>query len=298
MLARIAFDIFLSLRLDFKAMKKFLPFVAAVFLFAACDKIEGPYSENPTGNGNDTGAVRRVLIEDFTGQKCGNCPRAAETIESLHNIYGDRIVSYGIHAGFFAEPNTAGTKFLTDYRTPDGDDIDQFFGNSAAGLPNGLVNRSQQGGSYIQSYSNWGSLVGQMLAAEPDARIVISNTYNATTRVVNTTVNTSILNDLSGNYKLCVVVTEDSIVSWQKDYELSPNDIEFYTHRHVYRGAMNTTWGTAVGSGNLLEGDTFSGDFSMTLPAGWNDAHCHVVAYLYNANSKEVIQVEEKEIIP
>ncbi|UPT67776.1 MAG: Omp28 family outer membrane lipoprotein [Sphingobacteriales bacterium JAD_PAG50586_3] len=278
-------------------MKKFLPLVAAVILFAACDKIEGPYSEKPTGNGSDTGAVRRILIEDFTGQKCGNCPRAAETIESLKGIYGDRIVTYGIHAGFFAVPSTGGTKFLTDYRTPDGDIIDQFFGNSAAGLPNGLINRSNAGGSYIQSYSNWGSLVGQMLNAEPDARIKINNTYNSTTRQVSTTINTSILNNLNGNYKLCVVVTEDSIVGWQKDYQLNPTDIEFYTHRHVYRGAMNTAWGTDIGTGSLVEGDTYTGSFNMTLNPAWDAAHCYVVAYVYNASTKEVVQVEEKEII-
>ena len=293
----LSFNIFVYLILDFYSMKKFLPLVAAVLFFAACDKIEGPYSEKPTGNGNDTGAVRRILIEDFTGQKCGNCPRAAETIESLHDIYGAQIVSYGVHAGFFAEPNVAGSKFLTDYRTPVGDELDQFFGNSAAGLPNGMVNRVQNGGNYIQSYSNWGTVLGQLINAKPDAKIKITNSYNATTRQVNTTVNTTALNNLSGNYKLCVYVTEDSIVSWQKDYQLSPQDIEFYTHRHILRGSMNTTWGTAVGSGSLVAGDAFSDTFSMTLDAGWNDTHCYVVAYLYNTATKEVVQVEEKEII-
>jgi hypothetical protein len=279
-------------------MKKFLPALAAVLLFAACDKVDGPYSVKQQNNGNDTGAVRRILVEDFTGQKCGNCPRAAETITTLKALYGDKIVSYGVHAGFFAQPNVAGTSFLADYRTPVGTELDQFFGNSAAGLPNGLINRVQTSGSYIQSYNNWSTVVGQLINAAPDARIQISNTYDAGSRLVSTTVNTSILNDLAGSYKLCVFVTEDSIVSWQKDYSLNPQDIEFYTHRHVLRGSMNTTWGTPIGSGDLAQGANFISDFSMTLNPAWADNHCHVVAYLYNVATKEVVQVEEKEIIP
>ncbi len=278
-------------------MKKYLSIIAIAALFAACDKVDGPYSENPTGNGNDTGAVRKILIEDFTGAKCGNCPRAAEAIDQLKGIYGDRIVSYGVHAGFFAEPNSPGSsKFTTDFRTDIGNTLDAEFGNSAAGLPNGLVNRKEVSGSYILTYPSWGATVSQIINAEPDAKLRITNTYNNSTRQVITTVNTDILNDLGGNYKLCVFVTEDSIVTWQKDYSLNPNDISSYTHRHVLRGSMNTAWGTAVGTGALTAGDSFTESFSMTLDAAWVPKHCSVVAYIYNTATKEVVQVEEAHI--
>ena len=33
--------------------------------------------------------ARTVLIEDFTGQRCVNCPNATEAIEALIEQYGD-----------------------------------------------------------------------------------------------------------------------------------------------------------------------------------------------------------------
>lgn len=278
-------------------MKKFLPLVLIAAFFAACDKVDGPYSEKPDGFNTDTGAVRKVLVEDYTGQKCGNCPRAAEAVEGIKDIYGDRVVSIGIHVGFFATPNTSGTKFLYDFRTPVGDELDQTFGNGDAGLPNGLVNRKTVNGVLIQGYNNWATVVAQTLTAAPDARIKIANTYNAATRQVSTNIKTSVLNNLSGNYKLCVYVTEDNVVNWQKDYSLSEQDIPNYTHRHVLRGSMNTTWGTAVGTGALAQGDVYEGIFNMTLGNDWNAEQCAVVAFLYNVATKEVIQVEELKII-
>ena len=279
-------------------MKNIFSILLVALLFAACDKIDGPYSENPQ-NTNDTGVVRKVLIEDFTGQKCGNCPRAAEAIEAIEAIYGKKVVSVGIHVGYFAEPNPQGNpKFTYDFRTPVGDYWDNVFQNSAIGLPNGAINRVKSNGFVPQNYTNWSTLVSQILTQEADADIAVTNTYNAGTRQVNTTVNTKILNDLPGNYMLSVYVTEDSIVNWQKDYTITPdNDISNYVHRHVLRGSMNGNVGTAVGTGALAAGQSYSQSFSMTLDPSWVQSHCAIVAFIYNTVTKEVVQVEEQKII-
>ena len=45
-------------------------------------------------------AARKVLIEDFTGQKCVNCPKATDEIHVLQETYGeDNIIAVGIHSG-------------------------------------------------------------------------------------------------------------------------------------------------------------------------------------------------------
>ena len=38
----------------------------------------------------DVTVMRRVLIEDFTGQRCVNCPTATQTISDLQQAYGSR----------------------------------------------------------------------------------------------------------------------------------------------------------------------------------------------------------------
>ena len=44
-------------------------------------------------------AQRVVLLEDFTGQRCTNCPKATEVIAQLQETYGDALVAVGIHGG-------------------------------------------------------------------------------------------------------------------------------------------------------------------------------------------------------
>ena len=50
-------------------------FALLVVVFSSCDKIDAPYGQAvPTTAVNDTEVVmRKVFIEDFTGQTCGNC---------------------------------------------------------------------------------------------------------------------------------------------------------------------------------------------------------------------------------
>ena len=43
---------------------------------------------------------KNVLLVDFTGQRCVNCPKANEEIESLQRQYGgDTVISVGMHSG-------------------------------------------------------------------------------------------------------------------------------------------------------------------------------------------------------
>ena len=45
-------------------------------------------------------ARRVVLLEDFTGQRCVNCPKGTEVIEQLLQTYGDSaVIAVGIHGG-------------------------------------------------------------------------------------------------------------------------------------------------------------------------------------------------------
>ena len=59
---------------------------------------------------------RNVLIEDFTGQRCVNCPNASEEIARLQREYGaDTVIAVGIHSGPFSK-SVRGTPY--DYIPP------------------------------------------------------------------------------------------------------------------------------------------------------------------------------------
>lgn len=266
-----------------------------MFLFNGCDKVEPPYTNTNIDTSGVTPQSRKVLLEDYTGHKCGNCPRATRSAYDLKAIYGDRLIILAIHAGFFASTNIP--PFTYDFKCAEGIQLDTDFGVSAAGNPNGMVNRLQPNGSYIIDYLDWGSQVASILGPNTTSPVTIEieNVYNSTTREVETTVNTEWTSTLSGNYTLTVYLAEDSIINWQKDYDVTPNDVQNYVHREVLRGSMNGTYGVALASSN--QGDTATNTYTKTLNSGWNETHMTVIAFVSDASTKEIIQVEQAEIL-
>jgi thiol-disulfide isomerase/thioredoxin len=98
-------------------MNKNISILAAVLIAASmfsCDKIEPPYRQ-----GGVVTAERKVLLEDYTGSRCVNCPSAARIAHDLKQVYGENLIVLGIHTGFFAFPFPP--QFPLDLRTPAGE---------------------------------------------------------------------------------------------------------------------------------------------------------------------------------
>ena len=271
--------------------------------FSSCDKIETPYVKGTTdGGGTPQAKVRKVLIEDFTGAKCGNCPTAAVTINTIKGIHGDNVISIAVHSNFYSVPGAA--PYTYDFRTTSGNDYDAFF--QPPNFPNGMINRRNYSlsGGHWKGVSSWSSIVDTVLALAPDVDIQISNTYNSTTRLLNTSVKSKFLKPINGTYKLMVVLIEDSIVKPQTDYSkpAGQQNVLNYVHRHVLRDAISSTsWGDILASGLVAAGDSVISPFQYTLPPNFNglapvENHCYVIAYIYDAVTYEVIQVEEERI--
>jgi len=285
-------------------MKLTLKFLQLVLLtlFFSCDEIEGPYGENNSNSGGgDTGIVyfRKVLVEDYTGHTCGNCPRAAEKIELLKENYGDKIVSMAIHVGFFAEPSPAGTEFEADFRSSTGNELDQFFGNAAAGLPNGLINRKSFAGQTIIQYNDWATKVNELVTVPVNAWITATPSLNQTTREVSVSVQTKILQEIDEPLSIVLYLVEDSIISPQKDYlpSVPGGVIEDYVHRHMLRASMNGAFGVPLSSDlTFIANQQFTTTGSYVIPLAWNLSQMHLVSVLYKTASKEVVQVDEKHL--
>jgi hypothetical protein len=59
-----------------KKMKKAIYILAVIgLILGACDKIEEPYLVKTDGSGPAPGEkVRKIILEEFTGHICVNCP--------------------------------------------------------------------------------------------------------------------------------------------------------------------------------------------------------------------------------
>lgn len=287
-------------------MKKYL-LITLILIITSCDIVEGPYI---TDSDSYVNPDKKVLIEDFTGHLCPNCPNAAREIEAIHTIYGDQIIALAIHVSpDFARPYSANQapSFQYDFRTEWGNNWDNFYNISNNGLPKGMINRiGYQNESHVLGKDEWASIVANELKKETDFSISIEADTNEIT------VYSTLENTVSNNYNLVVCLAESNIINWQKDGQ---NNIEDYQHNHVLRSVVyddklsnqsTLVSGTVVEKNidiniNQLEQDNI--DYSNNIAeagngnaGGWNADNMSIIAYIYNSITKEVVQVEEVDL--
>ena len=286
-------------------MKKYITLLCIVFTITACDKVEGPYITDADSYVNPD---KKIIIEDFTGHKCSNCPDAAREIETIHEIYGDQIISMGIHvSNSFARPNPIGNSYDYDFRTNWGDDWYEEYGISSIGLPKGMVNRiGVLDESHILGKDEWASIVASELQKEVSFLISIEADTNTII------VSSKLEKNLSNNFNLVVCLTENHIINWQTDGSESNSN---YEHNHVLRSViydnkLSNQNGFETGEIiensfdiNLTELEQYNIDYSTNEAVGgngnaggWNTSNISVVAYIYNTNTKEIVQVEEAHL--
>lgn len=287
-------------------MKKLiLPVLASTLLFfTACDYVEFPnQTSGGSGGGNGGGeeAVQKVMIEEFTGQGCGNCPGGSLIAQQLADFYGDRVVLVSIHAGWFA--NGGNQWAPSDLSCQVGEDIDASFGISAVGNPNGMVNRKEASGSVIIGPQGWSPEVQDILDNQtPQVDINVSATYNSGSDELTADIDVDYLENLTGDYNIVVAVTENDIIAPQTNYTNTgdPNyatPIENnYPHKHVLRGHFNSTWGSALVTGSADAGTADQVSYTIPKGATWDVSNLYVIVYVYEVATNEVIQVEEVSV--
>lgn len=291
-------------------MKKILFIVFGIAtIFSSCDVLEGPFDEQVAID-TTSGPKRKILLEDFTGHTCGNCPCAGKEAARLDSIYHGRVIVVAEHVGFFADPYGSGTKFRSDFKTQAGEEVSTSFdigcNSCGIGLPAGMVNRTKYNNDRVLSSTAWSSAIGTLLAdtSKPTADITIAATYNSANRTASVEVNSKYLKAGNSNHQLVVYVVEDSVINWQKFYaSCSPTgadiDVPNFVHRHMLRGSINSTWGEVLySSGSTIPvGTSVNKAYTKILDNSWDEKHIYFVAFIQDNVTKEVVQVEEVKLI-
>ncbi len=283
----------------FHIIKKTRPYLFVLFTlllgFTSCDEV-GPDIDRPTVGPRETvdtsgTPVRHILIEEFTGAACVNCPQGAQVIQNLVNVYGTRLIPVSIHTGFFANPLATS---MYDFRTPEGAELDALIGPVQA-YPSASINRKLFPGenSRVTNSSTWAGYVASELEIDPVLGIDIINVYDSNTRELEVTVSSTFIESVTADLSLSVMITENNIVDAQVD---NTGLIPMYTHKHVLREMLTSANGAPMAG--VASGETIVQTFSFTLPADWVDSNCHVVAFVHQSPPDlEILQAAEASLI-
>lgn len=273
-------------------MKKLSLLVLLFGFLQSCDVIDEPLKDGTLAP--PTEPVRRVLIEDFTGHRCKNCPKASKEIKHLDSIFPGRTVALAIHAG---PSNFTGTDtdYPTDWTTSVGDDWASFF--SINFQPVGLISRvdwTSGGSDHLKLYPGWAEEANNIFALEPILELSVTGDYNGTTRAVNAEVVGEFLLNGTHDLKVMAVLKESHII----DNQLMPDDTRNpdYEHNNVFRTSFTGTWGDDfhTGAHDTTTVETYA--FTGTVDNAWEASNCAVVAYVYDPVTLEIYQAVEVKL--
>ena len=282
-------------------------FILIFFVISSCEIVEAPFQKEINNNGNNETVLQKVLIEDFTGHRCRYCPDAATELESIKELFPNQVIGIAIHVGnTYASPTPP--NYLSDFRTKWGEEIDNYFKVSSVGLPKGMINRKDE---EPKSKDIWGNIVSETINNSPlfDIDITASSFVFGECDIE---VIVKALENVDGEYNIVIALTEDSIVDWQKN---GSYDDSVYVHNHVLRAIINNTWGENLkSSNNYTANEEINLSYNISISSleqfninhstnelfmgngntgAWYTNKLNIVAYIYNVDNKEIIQVEE-----
>lgn len=239
-------------------------------LLCSCDNME---REDRLIYEKPAAAKRAVLLEDFTGQRCINCPTATDVISELQQTYGeDVVIAVGIHGGKLGFSGNATTIGLA---TEVGNEYYDHW--KLEYQPVGLVNRHSP-----VDYPQWAAAVKEELTqAAPlnltaTATMVTDGNITITIEAYGT--------DGTTTGKLQVWLLEDNITALQLMPDGTAN--RNYVHHHVLRTPVNGTWGEDF---TISEGDTKQLEFTQSISNNWDTRNLSIVAFVYNDNGVQQV---------
>ena len=230
---------------------------------------------------------KTVLIKDFTGARCVNCPAAAEHAHNLqHQLDEDHIFILSVHAGFQAQPMGSFPDFLTDEGTAwyNNHDSNPLFTVDHVALTEGNTLNDAQ----------IDAPVAEALLEEQSFEIVVGPSYDAATRQLQVQVQAVALNDLDGEFYITVCLVEDHITGWQT----IPGGVDKeYDFRNVFRGTLNGAYGDSFEGSHVDVNDTFLFSYNTEINADYNADECYLMVYVYDKSQDDkILQTAVKKI--
>lgn len=234
-------------------------------------------------------SARNLLLEYCTGTWCQWCPCGKTTGLQLESTY-------------------PGTIILAYHGPANGSDPMSFFNGNGilsaltmSAYPTGTIDRQNNPG--VAGYDSWMALATSRKTNAPVTPISLTptnKTYNSATKELSVTYNVTPLVNLTGQYKINFVITEENIVYAQTGNSSCPGSSN-YVHHWVVRNMVNGAAGENVNtSTNWNANETVTKTFTTTINSAWIDINCNFQAFVYKDASPlymaEIQQVKRNTV--
>lgn len=249
-------------------------------LMISCDNIDVNDRYIPVEKPN---VSKVMLIQEFTGNMCTNCPQGANAIHTIQEAFPGQVIAVGLHPEG-GGPNTEPIGDQ-DFRCEEAQVMYEYY--KPSGFPCAVFNGTTKSTRFALWYSQVYDIFEEMNKLGEEAKMTISasTSYDASTRDL--TVNYEIVPRVDSDTPMSVMVwiMENDILGYQLD---NGTLLDNYIHNHVLRASMNGGWGETLPQ--LVNGDPITGTASMKLDSKWVAENCQVIVYVFQTDSKYVEQ--------
>lgn len=227
-----------------------------------------------------------VLVEEFSGQLCPNCPTGAAELEKLEEQYGDNLAVITYHGGFYAI-NPGEVEGVLGLGTEYGALKEKSYNINAK--PCVVINAR----SINNTVLTWATDIAAAFKSVSDISLTGEVIYDAASSSIQVRITGTCNSVFSGT--LQAVLTESGIVAPQTLPDNSPD--ENYVHNNLFRANVNGTAGEPFSvSGADIDG--VSKTYTVPVQADWKPINMRLVAYVYNENGvKQALTLPVKELI-
>lgn len=219
--------------------------------------------------------VSRVLVEEYSGTWCGNCPRILYGTELLKE-QTNKAVSVQIHL-FGGDP----------FISPSGNSLASAQGVN--GVPTGKINRTLNWSG--PQYQNVAQVIDQI---QPSAQVGLAINATLVSNALSVSVKMGFAETL--NTKLVVYLVEDNLFHTQANYSSNLygglSSIPNFKYDGVLRSVVSSISGDAIVAGTEVQKM-----YSLNLPSNINNTNnIKIVAFLTDSNNGTVLNVREVKI--
>ena len=257
---------------------------------------------------------RRVVLEEYTGRDCPNCPRVIRMAQLLHERYPDNFIPVAIHT-YTGDPKG---RNLGDYSA--------FLQCQLVGAPSGRVNRriisspmywDKNLEKYVESKNDLTTgeevyLWADEVAAELDEPVFL-DIYSSVEGYSGDYINIvsevrSAINLENQNVRVFGVLLEDGLSDYQENGMYGMADdllgpwglggiygqgyVFDWTFNHVARGTWGTSFNGSQGliPATLTAGESYGFGFRIEVPSNVENVdNCHVAVMLIDGNTDRII---------
>lgn len=196
--------------------------------------------------------TKHILLEEFTGVNCGNCPDGHRVAAALQTAQPEIMHLVSIHAGYFCPPSP-------EFKIDEGAEIDAYF--APEGYPSGMINRQRFGSASPVYYrSDWYALSRAESKETAPVNLWIEGRYEASSRVLTVNVEGYFTDDVDGGAYLSVILTQNDIKGPQSGGNMGNE----YIHNHMLRAYLTPTWGEQITA--TAKGTYFSRQYTFDVP--------------------------------